>query len=292
MNCSEWYQRGTQIDVLGCRVFYTQAGSGNHLICLHGFPTSSWDFASMWPELSRRFHVVAIDLVGLGKSIRGTHPISVSLQADVVEAILQQLGINNAHLLAHDLGDTVAQELLARQADQQSIVKWRSCVFLNGGLFPESHHARLIQQLLVSPVCKWVARLSSLGMFKRNMKNIFSPEHPPTNEFIEASWELIQANNGVDVFPEILGYMKERTQNRARWVGALEKNLIPMRLINGILDPVSGIDMAERYQEVVPDADVVMLEEAGHYPHVEQPSEVLRAFLDFHARLPENRIYN
>jgi pimeloyl-ACP methyl ester carboxylesterase len=47
-----------------------------------------------------------------------------------------------------------------------------------------------------------------------------------------------------------------------------------IRLINGALDPVSGRHMAERFAELVPNADIVLLEEAGHYPHVEVPERV------------------
>jgi hypothetical protein len=38
--------------------------------------------------------------------------------ANITEELLQSLGVSKIHILAHDLGDTVAQELLARQVDR------------------------------------------------------------------------------------------------------------------------------------------------------------------------------
>ena len=60
---------------------------------------------------------------------------------------------------------------------------------------------------------------------------------------------------------------------------------VPMRLINGPLDPVSGEHMARRYLELIPNPDVVLLPEIGHYPQVEAPDLVLQALYDFHVRV-------
>ena len=70
----------------------------------------------------------------------------------MIEELAIKEGIKAAHILAHDLGDTVAQELLARQFEKTSKVNWLSCVFMNGGIFPETHHPLFIQKLLLSPL--------------------------------------------------------------------------------------------------------------------------------------------
>ena len=57
---------------------------------------------------------------------------------------------------------------------------------------------------------------------------------------------------------------------------------MPMRFINGLLDPVSGAHMVERYRELIPGPDVIELEGIGHYPQVEAPGRVLEAFFAFH----------
>jgi pimeloyl-ACP methyl ester carboxylesterase len=64
---------------------------------------------------------------------------------------------------------------------------------------------------------------------------------------------------------------------------------VPMRLINGSTDPVSGEHLAACYEALVPDPDVVRLPGIGHYPQVEAPEAVLEAFLAFHAALVRRR---
>lgn len=206
----------------------------------------------------------------------------MALQADMIEALLQKLGISEAHLLAHDPGDTVAQELLARQAEGKSTIKWNSCILMNGGLFPETHRALFIQKLLISPLGGLIAQLMSQSSFQKNMVNVFSKAHPPSKVFIEDTWQLITENKGKAMIPRLIRYMQERKDQRERWIQPLIDQIAPIRLINGIEDPISGLHMAERFSALIPNADIVKLENSGHYPHVETPEEVLEAILEFH----------
>lgn len=285
MNSVDWYMDGRMEILNDLNVFFKRSGKGKSLICIHGFPSSSWDFEAIWPSLTERFDVMAHDLIGLGKSAKPNQPLPISLQADIIEGLAIMAGITEAHIFAHDLGDTVAQELLARQFERSSKIKWLSCVFMNGGIFPETHHALFIQKLLMSPVGPIVAKLMSEKSMKKSLTKVFSKAHPPTNEFVHETWKLASENNGILMLPKLIRYIEERRTYRERWVMPLVNAVLPIRLINGIEDPVSGKHAADRFAEVVPNADIVLLENSGHYPHVETPKEVLKAFFEFHDKL-------
>jgi pimeloyl-ACP methyl ester carboxylesterase len=285
MTVQDWYASGHFLHHNDLRVFYRKEGKGPPLLCIHGFPSSSWDFEKLWYQLTQHFTVIAYDLIGLGKSSKPDQTLNVSLQADIAEAILADLAYKKAHILSHDLGDTVAQELLARQMEENSGIQWLSCVMLNGGIFPETHQPLLIQKLLISSAGSLLAPLMSKKTFKANMINIFSKEHPPEDDFIKETWNLIIYDKGKRMIPKLIRYMKERVKQRARWVTPLENNLVPLRLINGIQDPISGAHAAQRFLEVVPNADIVRISDAGHYPHLETPIQVLDAIMSFHQKL-------
>jgi len=282
IHAQDWYNTGQTAKIQNLDVFYQRSGIGEALFCIHGFPSSSWDFEAIWPVLTKRFDAIAHDLIGLGKSSKNNIHLTVSLQADIIESLAQQLGIREAHILAHDLGVTVAQELLARQSEGTSKIKWLSCVLLNGGIFPETHQALMIQKLLLSPLGPFVIKFMSKKSFKNSMTKIFSKQHPPTEEFINETWHLTSENNGFAQIPKLIQYMAERKKYRERWVTPLVNAIVPIRLINGVDDPISGRHMAQRFIEVVPNADVVYTENSGHYPHLETPEEVLKAFFEFH----------
>jgi pimeloyl-ACP methyl ester carboxylesterase len=271
----------------GHPIFYRYGGNGPQaLLLLHGFPTGSWDWHRVWPGLAQRFRVLAPDFLGLGFSAKPPeHDYSVMEQADIVEGLLRQLGIFEAHLLAHDYGDTVAQELLARREDRRDRdpagLEILSLCFLNGGLFPETHHARPIQKLLLTPLGPLLGRLYDKRAFARSFRAIFGPDSQPTDEEIGHYWELVSDGGGQRLLHRLLRYIPERRANRDRWVSAMQQTAVPLRLIDGAADPVSGAHMATRYRQLLSAADVVLLEGIGHYPQMEAPDDVLREYLAF-----------
>lgn len=279
MDARAWREGGAFHRFGDLDLFYRRAGRGAALVCIHGFPTSSHDFAPLWQPLTARFDTVAHDLVGLGWSAKPHRELTVGLQADAVESLLAALGIERAHLLAHDLGDTVAQELVARHIDGAGQVAWISLTLLNGGLFPETHRALPVQKLLLTPLGPLLARVTPRRRFDASMTAIFGPDTPPSRAFLDDAWFLLTRDGGRAMLPRLIRYMVERREKRARWVGALTRGAVPTRLIVGALDPISGRHMADRYRELVPDPDIILLERLGHYPHVEDPAAVLAAFL-------------
>lgn len=279
-----WRDAGEFITVRDRRIYCRRAGAGPRLLLLHGFPTSSFDWAPMWSMLTSRFEVLAFDLLGLGFTgkPRG-HRYRVHEQADLAEAVAHHFGWRTACVLAHDYGDTVAQELLARsdQDPTRAALRVLRLCLLNGGLFPETHRARFIQQLLASPLGPGLVGLMSRRSFARNLKALFSPTRQPSETAIDEYWALLQHEDGIRAVPSLLGYMAERRRERARWVGALQTTETPLRLICGAVDPVSGLHMAERYRELVPHADVVLLDDVGHFPQLEDPERVFAAVTAF-----------
>jgi pimeloyl-ACP methyl ester carboxylesterase len=285
-----WRRDGRTFQHAGHAIFYRLDGDGPALVAIHGFPSASWDWHPMWPELTARFRVLAPDMIGFGWSAKPRrHAYSIMDQASLHEEILRQLGIDRVHVLAHDYGDTVAQELCARHDDRarrgEKGLAIESICLLNGGLFPETHRPRLIQKLLASPIGWLVGRLASKRAFASGLIAIFGPKTPPSPQLIDELWTLFRHNDGHLVVHHLIGYMAERRRHRERWVGALQRTKVPLRVIDGSLDPISGAHMVARYRELVPDPNAVELPEIGHYPQVEDPAGVLRAFLAFHDRL-------
>lgn len=276
-----WRRSGTSFDYQGDDIHVRSGGNpaAPVLVLIHGFPTASWDYAPLWEALILRWRVLTLDMLGFGYSAKPlTHRYSILDQADLFEAFLRAEGVSNYHVLAHDYGDTVAQELLARQSDSPRL---RSVCLLNGGIFPEAHRPLLTQRLLSSPVGPLVARLSTRATFAASMRRIFARSRPPTTDELDGFWTLITHGNGRAVLATVSRYRLERRRRRERWVGVLETTNVPLRLIAGMEDPIAGATIAKRYRELVPRADVVELPGVGHWPQIEAPTLVLKAYDEF-----------
>jgi pimeloyl-ACP methyl ester carboxylesterase len=254
------------------------------LLLIHGYPTASYDWHRVWSRLAARYSLYACDMLGFGMSDKPrSSDYPIALQADICQALLDDFGIASAHVLAHDYGDTVAQELLAREREGR--LRLQSTCFLNGGLFPETHRARTVQKLLATPVLgTLLARTMSYRKFESTMLSI-SGRQPPSREELGDLWVLVERDGGRQALARLINYMEQRRANRERWVGALVESRVPLRLICGSVDPVSGAHLADRYREVVPDPDVVLLDGVGHYPQLEDPDRVLDAYFAFRARI-------
>ncbi len=286
MTSDEWRRDGSTFTYDRHSIFYRDEGRGEVLLCIHGFPTASYDWWRLWKPLSARFRVVALDMLGFGFSAKPRdHAYTIAGQALLQETLLSALGIGRVHVLAHDYGDTVAQELLARHEDRGRSATagplLASVCLLNGGLFPETHHALPIQRLLAGPLGAVLGRFTTERAFARGFAPVFGPHTQPSRTEMREFYRLVTANDGHRITHKLLGYMAERRRHRARWVGALVETRVPLRLIDGAVDPVSGRHMADRYREIVPAPDVVVLEDVGHYPQIEAPEAVLAAFFAF-----------
>lgn len=284
----QWQEAGYWFRYGENAIFSRIAGQGEPLVLLHGFPTASWDWHRLWPALSERYRVMAPDLLGFGFSDKPQdHAYSIIEQADLIQGWLEQMGVERVHLFAHDYGATVTQELLARDHEGSLGFRIESVALMNAALFPEVHQPILIQKLLLGPLGGLVSRALTRRVFESSLGRIFGPETQPTGREIEDFWQLLIHNNGRGVIHRLIHYMEERRVHRHRWVGALQARRQPAFLIWGGADPVSGQAMLQRYREQVSEHGIALLDDIGHYPHVEAPGESLQHYLAFRRRIAQ-----
>lgn len=285
-----WAAGGQEVRWRGHDLFARVGGRGPALLLLHGFPTSSWDWARVWPRLQAQHTLFALDMLGFGRSDKPRgFDYSVAHAADQWVGFATGMGVADAHVLAHDYGDSVAQELLARQVDGTLPFRIASVVFLNGGLFPEAHRPLPMQRWLAGPLGPVIARLAGYGRFAASLRRICTA--PLADEELREHWRLLRLADGQRRLPKLLGYLRERREHRERWVGAMQRAGVPLRLVVGLDDPVAGASIARRYRALLPVADVVELAGVGHYPQLEDPEAVVQAVEDFLASggAPEGR---
>ena len=250
---------------------------------MHGYPTASWDWYRIWDELSQSRTLIACDMPGFGLSDKPAADYSIHRQADVQEALLAKLGVEEYDALVHDYGVSVGQELLARQLNGSQSAQIGRMAFLNGGVFPEQHRPVPLQKLGISPVGFVLGLIMNRARFGKSFSNIFGPDTRPTEAELDEHWRLITLKNGHRVTHRVLRYIAERREYRDRWVSALQNATVPIQLINGGADPVSGRHLYDYFRDMVPGADAVCFDDIGHYPQLEAPDRVLaelRPFLE------------
>jgi pimeloyl-ACP methyl ester carboxylesterase len=269
------------------------------VLFLHGFPSASYDWHYQWQSLQHSHICIGLDFLGFGISDKPyPHQYSLQQQTDAVCVLLQHMqaiGINACHVVAHDYGVSVAQELIARSQAQSSIndqqpeldaalpvelpIEINSVTFLNGGLFAALHKPLLTQKLLKSSLGPIVAKLMSKRALQQSFRSIFGPDTPPSPTLIDDLWQLLSLHDGRRVIPSVLGYIDERAVFAQRWQDALVNSKIPLAFINGVHDPISGQHMLDEFMRLLPNAKTFALD-VGHYPQIEAPEAVTKALLE------------
>lgn len=287
MTLETWQNSGETFDYKGLPVFFRRGGlweenAGEITFLLHGFPSASWDWYKVWDALAEKYAVLAYDMIGYGFSAKpADFNYTTFAQVDLLVALLEHLQIRRVQILAHDYGNTITQELLARQDENKLIFTIESICFLNGALFPETHRPILAQKILISPLGFLFAKFITDSRFKQSLASVFGKQTQPDAEELKNFRRLFEHNGGRSIAHKLIRYMTERQTHRERWVGALARAQMPFRMINGLADPVSGAHLVRRFREIMPHTDIIELPEIGHYPQVETPDKVLEYYFEF-----------
>jgi pimeloyl-ACP methyl ester carboxylesterase len=286
-----WEAIGTHRTLCGERVFTVDApsiGPERHapLLVLHGFPTSSFDYAAVLDGLRNGRRVLLLDMLGYGLSSKPDRSYTMALQADLAAAFVAALGIERLALLTHDMGDTVGGELLARRSHGAWPVDVTQRVLTNGSIYIDQAHLTNGQQLLLSLPDETLAPGIPIdaASVTQSLRETFSPLTPTVpagwpDDPVPAAAAQVVHDDGHLLLPRLIRYIEERRANERRFTGAIETDPSPLRVVWGLDDPIAVPPMVDTLLAARPDATAIRLQGVGHYPMMEAPQRFLDAVL-------------
>lgn len=286
---ARWRDGGRMVSTKAGRVFVrSAAGEGPAVLLLHGFPSSSYDFRHVTERLGDRAWLT-LDFLGFGLSDKPRpHRYSLFEQADIVEQVVSDAGVSEVVLIAHDMGTSVATELLARDVEGRLPFDLRRAVLTNGSVIIERASLRPIQKILRGPLGPMAARLTNRSGFTRGFAMLFSPAHPLSGAEARAQWELLARDGGNRILHLLCAYLNERVTYARRWHGAVRDWPKPLGFLWATGDPVATTEVLAGLRELRPTAEVVELPGIGHYPQIEVPAEFTAAALHLLRGRPQN----
>jgi pimeloyl-ACP methyl ester carboxylesterase len=278
----DWQSLGTTRSLAGHDIFVLDLPPGSSdplepLLIIHGYPTSSFDFAAVAGRLAHSRRVVLLDLLGYGLSAKPDVNYTMALQADIVAALTAELGLERLALLTHDMGDTVGGELLARQMEGTWPVEVTRRVVTNGSIYIDMAHLTNGQQLLLSLPDEVIAE--GLAPDRDALARSLVATLARSNSHVDMSahGELIEHDGGNRMLARTIRYIEERRANERRFTGAIETHPSPLTIVWGPEDPIAVAAMADHLKSVRPDAELWWIKGAGHYPQLEDPAAYLDA---------------
>lgn len=269
----EWEGRGHIEDFRGRKIHcFHRSGEGPLLLLLHGFPTCSYDWRELI-ALEPGRAILAFDFLGFGLSDKpADHDYTLAWQAELTEELVRRHGGGPVQLVAHDMGTSVATELLARDIEGALEMELEAAVLFDGSVIIERASLTLGQKLLRSRLGPLLARVSSGTFFRWQLGSVFAKAHPMSAEEGADQWALMKFNGGNRIADKLIVYTFERARHADRWHGAVRDWPKPLTLIWGLQDPVATTRVLDGLRELRPNAPVFELPDLAHYPQIEDPA--------------------
>lgn len=280
MDVRNWRDDGRFVTVGDDRIFVLDTNShpGTFVFILHGFPSSSYDWHLVVPELAKRMRVVTFDFLGYGLSDKPDKRYSIFEQTDIAEAVAAECGIDRCVLVSHDMGDTVAAELLMRQREGKLGFTIERSILTNGSIFIDMAQLSAGQQFLLSLPDERLAEPMGGDGLAPGLRQTFGIE--PSDAEVEAMVELVRHNGGDQLLPRLIRYIEERRANQERFTAGLVGFEGPMTALWGELDPIAVVAMTDHLLELRPRTEVEVWSDVGHWPSLEAPERIAAAILE------------
>jgi pimeloyl-ACP methyl ester carboxylesterase len=249
-------------------------GADEAALFVHGNPGAGRDFEALVEQVGGFGRAVAPDLPGFGRADKPRDfGYRVERYAAWIEAARQELGIRRVHLVMHDFGGPFGLIWAAMNRDA-----FASAVLINTGFLRGLRWHRLARMWQRHALGELMMLMATKRMFARGL-NQGSPNGLPS-EMTDRLWdewdrdtrrcvlELYRSTGAPDRLAELL----------APAFAELDR---PALVLWGAGDPFLPVEYAHANCEGFPSAKVVVVEEAGHWPWIDQPEQAAAAIVPF-----------
>lgn len=277
-----WAARGHRRTIGEDDVFVVDVGSGDRtVLILHGFPSSSRDWAEVVARLESRMRIITFDLLGYGLSDKPSdRRVSFFDQADLALDVLAEVGVDSVRLVSHDVGQTVAAELMMRQTEGRLPVTIESSLVTNGSTLVDLAALSPGQEALLSLPDEPLAEPLDLDAMRPALSATFAGGHQPADEVIDDMVASIRLRGGDRLLPRLIRYIEERRRHLDRWTAGLTTFENPLHVAWGAQDPIARVAMAHRMVELRPSTDLTIWDDVSHWPPIEVPERVAALIAD------------
>jgi pimeloyl-ACP methyl ester carboxylesterase len=264
------------IEVEGLRLHYREHGTGDPVLLLHGWPTSSY----LWRDVMRPIgdagrRAIALDLPGFGKSDKPDASYSFRFHARVLSGFLDALSITRTSLVVHDLGGPIG--LYWAKENEHRVDALGLC---NTIVYPEFSWAVVAFVAACRAPIMRRAMASQWGLGVAMRTGVHDPSRLGADAIREVQAPFRSRASQRALLRTAYGLHMGGFRDLAAWMPTVK---IPVRIVYGARDRILP-DVAQTMQRVkrdVPHAEITALDDCGHFLQEERGAEVGELFAAF-----------
>jgi pimeloyl-ACP methyl ester carboxylesterase len=258
------------VSVRGVQLYFEEHGRGEPLVLVPGFGTGLWIWYRQVPDFAERFRTIVFDPRGVARSHASDEPFTMRDLAEDLAALLEELQVEQAHVLGASFGGFVAQEFaLAHPERTRSLIL---CCTSYGGV---GHRPPAPETLAA------IASTKGLNTEERVRENLLLAFSPRFVEEQPAEVERVinlRAENDVPEYAYLRQLQAAVAFDTAARIGRITA---PTLVITGDEDVIVPHENSVNLAEAIPGAELRIVEGGSHTFFIERPREFNRAVVDF-----------
>ena len=273
------------IEVEGIRVHVRIMGEGEPVFLLHGSFASLHTWEQWQQEMSTYYQTISLDFPGHG--LTGPDSLkrySTKDYSELVHALAQKLNLTKYHLAGNSMGGGVALQLASDHPEQ---VLSLNLIDAGGPPAPKRQNQDSSTQKKTSGGGAWIVQLARHPIFSKlllyctpkflfelNMKQVYGDEAKVTEEVTTRYYELMLREGNRKATLDRLSIPRSNSIQ-------FDRLTMPTLILWGALDTWIPLSQGQRLQQLIPGANLVVFDAAGHVPIEEMPKETVAEYLSF-----------
>lgn len=262
----------------GVRIAYRDRGRGEPVVFLHGTPSHAYEWRRIVPRIQAAgYRTIAYDLLGYGLSERPAHrDTSVAAQTDLLEGVLDALGVGTVNIVAHDIGGAIGQRFALAHPTRVRRLMLVDTVSYDS--WPSPTWQKIIDEELDDFTS--LSQEAFDALLTRQLEMAVADRTLMSGEVLQAYLTPHRSAPGRVSFFEhqVRHYDSKYTEEISGELGSLT---MPVRVLWGERDEWQPLAYAQRLVDDIPGAGLVVVPGAGHFVMEDAPARVTHEIGEF-----------
>lgn len=256
----------------GMQVHYRDEGEGDVMVLIHGTGASLHTWNEWAEELTKNHRVIRCDIPAFG--LTGPHPkhlYTIDSYVSFLHQFLGKLNVDRFTLAGNSLGGNIAWNYAADYPNEVE-----NLILLDPSGYPSGGKRPWVIDLAATPILNVIIKyMTPRGLVENNLKEVYFDDSKLTEEVIDRYHKMTLREGNREAF--IARAKTKYVDNSSK----LKKIKAPTLLLWGKEDRWISPSLGEKFQEKIPNAELVIMEGIGHVPMEESPAESLEVVMEF-----------
>ncbi|MEQ9425187.1 MAG: alpha/beta hydrolase [Cyclobacteriaceae bacterium] len=253
------------IEVDGLNIHYRDEGAGMPILLIHGTAASLHTWDDWAQSLKKDYRVIRLDIPGFG--LTGPHPehdYSIPAYSQLIEIFVEKIGLDSLYVAGNSLGGNIAWYFTAQNPD---LVKRLILVDASG--YPVESIPLIFKMGRTPVLNKLLTMITPRSFIAKNLREVYHDDNKISDELIDRYYKMALREGNREAL------VKRMQNDLVDFTDLIATINVPTLIVWGRHDKWVPVSNAFRFQEDIPNSELVILEESGHVPMEENPAETL-----------------